>query len=135
MTLIEWSDNLSVNIDEIDSQHQQLVGLINDLNDAMRERKAKEALGGILNSLTDYTIRHFSTEENYFDKFEYPETRTHKKEHTGFVEKVATFKEGFEEGKLLLSIEVMDFLKDWLISHIKDSDKKYGPFLNEKGLK
>ena len=135
MALIEWNENLSVNVDEIDAQHQQLVGLINDLNDAMREKRAKEALGGIIDSLTDYAVRHFSTEENYFEKFEYPETRVHKKEHNNFVEKVAIFKKGFDEGKVLLSIDVIDFLKDWLINHIQGSDKKYGPFLNEKGLR
>ena len=45
------------------------------------------------------------------------------------------YKKGFDEGKVLLSIDVIDFLKDWLINHIQGSDKKYGPFLNEKGLR
>ena len=135
MALIEWEESMSVNVDEIDNQHQQLIDLINDLNDAMRERTAKEALGGIIENLTDYTVRHFSTEEKYFDKFGYPETAAHKKEHNGFIEKVAVFKEDFDRGKLMLSIEVIGFLKDWLVTHIKGADKKYGPFLNEKGLK
>jgi len=52
-----------------------------------------------------------------------------------FVAKVSEFKDGFEKGKLGLSISVMDFLSDWLRNHIKGVDKKYGPFFNEKGLK
>ena len=34
----------------------------------------------------------------------------------------------------MLSLEVMNFLKDWLKNHIQDSDQKYGQFLNEKGI-
>jgi len=28
----------------------------------------------------------------------------------------------------------MVFLKDWLFQHILGSDKKYGPYLNERGI-
>ena len=33
-----------------------------------------------------------------------------------------------------MTVEVMNFLKDWLSNHIQTSDKKYGPFLNSKGV-
>jgi hemerythrin len=45
MALIQWNDSLSVNVVEIDKQHQKLVRMINELNDAMRQGKGKEALG------------------------------------------------------------------------------------------
>jgi hemerythrin len=48
MSLIEWTDNLSVNIDEIDTQHKKLVGFINELHLAMKGRKAKDVLGKII---------------------------------------------------------------------------------------
>jgi len=33
-----------------------------------------------------------------------------------------------------MSVEVMEFLKDWLEKHILGTDRKYGPFLNDKGV-
>ena len=36
MALIEWSDDLSVKVKELDVQHQKLIAMINDLNDAMK---------------------------------------------------------------------------------------------------
>jgi len=135
MALINWNDSLSVNIAEIDQQHQKLVLVINELNDAMKQGKGKDILGEIINGLINYTATHFKTEEDYFFQFGYPDMENHKKEHTAFVQKVTNFKEGFEKGKLSLSIEVMNFLSDWLQNHIKGTDKRYTRFFNEKGLR
>jgi hemerythrin len=135
MALIQWNDGLSVNIVEIDQQHRKLVEMINNLNDAMRQGKGKESLSKIINGLITYAGTHFRTEEKYFDQFGYPDTGKHKQEHKGFTQKVAAFKKDFEGGKRTLSTEVMMFLSDWLQDHIKVVDKKYGPFLNAKGLK
>ena len=109
--------------------------MINELNDAMKQGKGKDILGKIVNGLISYTATHFKTEENYFERFGYPDANQHKKEHIAFVQKVSDFKNGFEKGKLSLSIEVMNFLSDWLQNHIKGTDKKYSQFFNGKGLK
>lgn len=135
MALIQWNDSFSVKVAEIDRQHQKLVSMINDLSDAMKQGKGKDVLGNIISGLVSYTATHFKTEEKYFDQFGYPETDSHKKEHAAFVKKVTDFKDGFEKGKLGLSIKVMNFLSDWLKNHIKKTDMKYSQFFNEKGLK
>jgi len=133
--LISWNDNLSVNVLEIDKEHQKLIGIINNLHDGMRQRKGKEVIGRIISELKDYTLSHFLTEEKYFEKYGYPEKISHVSEHTAFVKKVSEFKKGYDDGKLSLSIEVMDFLSDWLKNHIQGKDKRYSAFFNEKGLK
>lgn len=135
MALIQWNDSLSVDVASIDKQHQKLVSMINELSDAMKQRKGKDVLGKILNSLISYTETHFKAEEKYFDMYNYPETADHKKEHLAFVQKVMEFKTGFETGKLSVTIELMSFLSDWLKNHIKGTDKKYSKFFNEHGLK
>ncbi len=135
MALIQWDGSFSVNVAEIDKQHQKLVALINNLNDAMKQGKGKEVLGKILGELFTYAGSHFATEEKYFDRFAYPAAASHKLEHSDFVKKVSEFRESFDSGQLALTIQVMNFLQDWLKGHIKTVDKKYGPFFNEKGLK
>ncbi len=135
MAFIEWTEALSVKIAIIDRQHQKLVSMINELSDAMKQGKGKETLGRILNGLIAYTTTHFKTEEDYFQQYGYPETDSHKREHDAFVKKVSEFKAGFESGKLSVTIETMNFLRDWLKNHILGTDQKYSQFLNEKGLK
>jgi hemerythrin len=135
MALIQWDSTLSVNVAEIDQQHQKLVELINNLSEAMKQGRSRDILARIIEKLAGYAVNHFSSEERYFDKFGYPSAASHKLEHANFAKKVSEFKNGFNNGQLAMTIEVMSFLKDWLKNHILGIDKKYGPFFNEKGLK
>lgn len=134
MSLITWNDKYSVNINEIDGQHQKLVRLINLLHDSMKEGKGRDLIGKVLNDLVNYTIFHFSYEEKLFDKYGYPGNQTHRLEHKNLVEKVKKFVQDFEKGKGVLPFEVMNFLQDWLLNHISGTDKKYSAFFNSKGL-
>lgn len=135
MAVFQWNESLSVGIGEIDRQHKQLVEMIAHLNDEMRKGKGKDILEKILNGMVNYALMHFETEEKYFLQFDYPEAEHHRSVHHAFVDKVSAFKTQYAEGNKGLTIEVMDFLMDWLQKHIKGDDKKYAPFLIAKGLK
>ncbi|GAB7021853.1 bacteriohemerythrin [Salidesulfovibrio brasiliensis] len=132
--LFEWDDSLSVGVREIDGQHKVLIDLINELNDAMRARRSKAIMMDVVKRLADYAVEHFATEERLFDRYGYPETEAHKEIHRKFVAKVSEFAEQLNSGKASVTMEVMRFLKDWLIGHIKGTDQKYSAFLNEKGV-
>jgi hemerythrin-like metal-binding protein len=134
VAFIQWNSNLSVNVAAIDGQHQRLIALINALNDAMALGKGKEVLSKIINELVNYATSHFALEEKYFDYYKYPEAVAHKKEHADFVKKVGEFQNKFNGGMAGLTLEVMVFLKDWLVKHIQGTDKKYSAFFNAKGL-
>lgn len=134
MPLLTWKEDYSVNIKEIDDQHRKLVAMINELHDAMSERRAKEVLGEILKKLADYTVFHFSSEERLMRTNEYPEYEEHRGKHEKMTNKVLALQEELKQGKITLSMEVMDFLKNWLDKHILGTDKKYSAFLNSKGV-
>lgn len=134
MALITWTENFSVSVQSIDDQHKKLIGLVNDLYDAMRAGKARDVLGKVLAELIDYTVYHFGTEEKLFQKYAYPDYKAHKKEHDDLTKTAVDLKEKFNNGNMMITIEVMNFLKDWLNNHILGTDKKYGPFLSSKGV-
>jgi hemerythrin len=91
-------------------------------------------MGSILTEMTAYAVKHFATEEKYMRLYKYPEMEMHMLEHKRFVEKVSKFKADFDANRLGLSIEVMNFLSDWLKGHIMNVDRRFGPFFNSKGL-
>ena len=134
MALIKWDENFSVGVTEIDREHQNLIMIINDLSNAMKQGAGKKVIGGILKELTTYSITHFKHEEDYFDQYEYPESDIHKQEHAFYREKISEFEDDFKNGRLALSIEVIYFLSDWWASHITITDKKYSDFFHAKGL-
>lgn len=134
MALITWNDNLSVNIRGLDNQHKQLISVINELHDAMKQGQSNQIISKVLFNLSVYTKTHFKSEEELFDKYNYPQKNSHKKEHDAFVEKVEKFLSEYKNGKSNLSFEVMNFLTQWLINHIQKSDKAYSSFLNNNGV-
>ncbi|NTW89085.1 MAG: hemerythrin family protein [Desulfobulbaceae bacterium] len=134
MALFNWDSSLSVNIAEIDEQHKKLVNLVNDLFEAMKEGKGSQILGKVLSDLTRYTKTHFATEERLMRSNSYPSYLVHKKEHDELIAQVDDLNKKFQDGQMVLSTSVGNFLKSWLVNHIKGTDMKYKPFLNQKGV-
>ncbi len=132
MGFMEWNEKFITGVKEADEQHKKLVSLINQLYDAMREGKGKEVIDLIIDELVKYADYHFKTEETLMSKYGYPELESHKREHELFVQKVQEFVEKEKKGSLTLTMDVMNFLKNWITNHILGSDKKYGPFLVAK---
>jgi hemerythrin-like metal-binding protein len=132
--LISWSDKLSVSVGSIDGQHQQLVKMLNDLNNAMGSGAADSIMGEILDGLISYTATHFKHEESLMQTHKYPKFAEHKKLHDDFVAKVVDTQKKFNEGQARVTIEVMMFLKNWLTTHIQRTDKELGDFLVSKSV-
>ena len=135
MGFIKWNSRYAVNVEEIDRQHQTLIGLINTLYDAMNVGKGKDVLGPVLTEVVDYTAYHFNAEERLLRQDAYPEYERHKKEHDDLTAKARALKQEFDSGNHKLSIDVMLFLSNWLNLHILEEDKKFGPYLNSKGVR
>lgn len=134
MALISWGPTLAVGVKEIDDQHQKLIALINQLNDAMVAGKGKETVGKVLADLIAYTQYHFSTEERLMAQHRYEFTTAHKEEHSKLVREVGEFEKKFDAGNTFLSVEMMRFLRDWLSNHILASDKKLAKALNSASV-
>jgi len=131
MALLEWSDELSVGIDIIDKQHMILVRAINLLAMAIEKDCERELLAAIFETLADYTVTHFSYEEELFDHFGYTDSKNHKKAHKALLDKVVALRGKFDDGEDSLGPEVLKFLVDWLTKHILGTDKLYAPFVIE----
>ncbi len=135
MIVFPWLDKYNTNVEIIDNQHRKLVGLLNNLASAMSEGKGNKVMGQTLKELIDYSVYHFEEEEKYFDQVDYPHAEIHRKEHRLFIEKMNQIKADMEVNKMGLSVELMRFLKDWLIDHINDTDQKLGGLLIKAGIK
>jgi hemerythrin len=136
MPLVTWNDNLSVGVKVLDDDHKRLVGMINELHDGIMLGRARDVLGSVLDGLVKYTETHFAREEHFFAQTGYRGRAAHKREHQNLTKRVKDLQAHYSSGEpLALSLETIDFLKTWLVTHIQGSDKKYGPHLNAKGIR
>jgi len=134
MDIITWSESLSVGVKRFDDEHKQLINIVNRLNNALLIGGSPKTMEHVLDGLVDYTVVHFRHEEEYMTKFSYPEYTSHKKEHDDLTGQVSDFRDRYRSGKVTFSLELMNFLRDWLTNHIMGSDKKYKDFFTGKGL-
>jgi hemerythrin-like metal-binding protein len=132
--LINWCNEYSVSVREIDLQHKKLIAIINELNKNMVSDADRDDLQHIFNELVNYAAYHFSFEEKLFAQYSYSEIQQHMQSHSIFIEQLKNLIKKFEGGDTTLNFELMDFLKRWLVDHIMGTDKKYSAFLNSKGI-
>ena len=132
MDLIKLEDNLKLNITEIDSQHEALINLINEIHETMLQGADKADLDRLLSQLLEHTRSHFSYEEELMSRYRYAEYETHKSEHNRLVEHLEDLVVRYRSGELLLSFAIVLELKGWATIHIEKSDKPLGSFLSNK---
>ncbi|WNO11127.1 bacteriohemerythrin [Teredinibacter sp. KSP-S5-2] len=125
--LVEWSDELSVGIEEIDDQHKVLVDLLNQLHAAIHERRGNDVALPILNRLIEYTRIHFAVEESLMRILNYPDFETHKEHHEQLIDQVLEMHQKVIKDNKKLGFELLHFLKNWLTKHIMSEDKLYTP--------
>jgi len=135
MSLFVWDADYCVNIKEIDRQHQKLFALFNELYAAMQQGHGDEVIGKVLASVVDYTAYHFAHEEELFRKYGYPDEADHRAEHAKLTEQARALEQRLRAGQSEVSVVTLKFLCDWLNHHIIGSDKKFAPFLIDKGVR
>lgn len=130
-SVVIWNDMYSIDMPEIDEQHKVLFDLINQLWGAIVNRSTIEDQVKLIEKLEHYTISHFTAEETFMRAFGYPDFDNHKKIHGLFIKKIAQEKTNLQATQHL-SLDILNFLKDWLIDHIMVSDKAYAKYCREK---
>lgn len=131
---MKWSDDLSVGVELIDTEHKSLINAINELFDACKKGQGRKKISDTLVFLQNYVKTHFSDEEKLQRECGYPDYENHRKLHAGFIKKVGEYSDRLEsEGaNIALVADFNGFVTSWLINHISREDKKIGLYILEK---
>jgi hemerythrin len=133
--MFQWDEKYSVGIHSIDSQHKEIFLHLNKLLEAMKLGLASDVITPIILDLEKYAVLHFQKEEYFFQRFNFQGSADHIKEHNDFTKKVTSLKEDLKSGKITLSFELLNLLKDWIDHHILIVDKQYVECFRQNGLK
>jgi hemerythrin len=125
---IEWKPEYSIGVPELDEDHKNLIGLLNQVIAAISSPDKKALLTQTLNAALVYTKSHFQREEEFLSKGGYPGLEEHKASHQALVQDIVRFRLGLLSGDAMSVVELHKFFSNWLISHIRSEDKKYFDF-------
>ena len=134
MDFFRWSEQYSVGVLEVDSQHKHLVSLINGLHEVMKRGAQQAEIEALLEDLLAYTDFHFAAEEKLMARANYPDLAAHKAKHASMRQEVQRLLAAARGGGASVSITLMSFLKNWLSRHIEGTDKQYVPAMRRAGV-
>ncbi|MCX7174056.1 MAG: bacteriohemerythrin [Proteobacteria bacterium] len=125
---MKWTQALATGHELIDEQHRGLFHCLEELETATTEQRTLLAVYSITR-LKHYVREHFETEEAVMKQCKFPKFKEHIAEHENFRTKMAAL-----QGKAVIldvSAEMVEFLADWLINHVAESDLEYAPYLRK----
>lgn len=123
-TWVEWDESLSVGIDAIDEQHRYLVDLINDLYDVVSQKSGAREVARLIKATDAYAKVHFRSEEQMMQHHGYPGLHQQVQQHHAFEAKIREFYEELHDNPLVAQFDVLSYLRNWLIHHIRVEDTK-----------
>lgn len=130
MSVITWSEMMSVGVPTLDADHKTLVGLINDLHRSIGDNEEYATLGSVLKALADYAEYHFAREERVMAVCRYPGLSGHIVGHHKLAQQVHELKERYDSDRTAVRAkDCLNFLNRWLIEHICSSDMDYRAFV------
>ena len=132
MAIIAWREVYETGIVALDNEHKALVAEVNRLYEAIRDKHGDEVLSEILTMLDKYTIEHFQHEERLMEQYGFPGLEEHRQKHQELCESVEGMKARVTSGTQELAQELFRFLKEWVLHHIVEVDKKYGPYIEAR---
>ncbi len=134
MDIINWTDDYSVGVTEMDNQHKKLFNMVNRLIEEQKNLTDPKTIADLLTAMTDYSQEHFRAEEYIMAEYGYNRKNEQGKQHQAFIEKTISFYSATEIGPNILSNALLEFLSSWLIDHILKEDMMYKDFFKNKGL-
>ncbi|PLY00516.1 MAG: hemerythrin [Desulfuromonas sp.] len=128
MTFVAWDNALLVHVDPFDEHHKHLIQLINETHEKFQNKELGSELGKLFEELIAYTSYHLAAEEEWLEQQQYPDLEAHRTEHAYFLRRIEELHREFLAGDVFLGLEVITFMKSWIINHIAKTDAEYGQF-------
>jgi hemerythrin len=128
---LQWREQLSVGNDLIDDDHKHLIAMINQVEDILGTNNLGK-LKGVLRSLADYSKIHFSREELVASAAGFAQLTQLHESHEALIKKLIEVSQEFGTELVEASVQHrIEFLRDWLISHVIKEDLLMKPFLTK----
>jgi hemerythrin-like metal-binding protein len=135
MAFFEWDESLDVGIESMNQQHHILIDLMDDVYTKNCANVSKTELLATIQTMSDYTVKHFRDEERFMMSLGFPGLEAHRRLHANLLNDLNLFIEKFKNSDHnTIGDEFSIFLKFWLSTHIRGIDTRYGVFAAQQKL-
>ncbi|WP_224981418.1 bacteriohemerythrin [Geomonas agri] len=130
--LVQWRDDLSIGMLEIDVQHKLLFDKFNAFVNAYQSNQDQDEIMRMFWFLEAYAVTHFKEEEKLMQQVRYPDYVAHREKHLAFIDQINQLKERLKVEGLSQNVvnSMTNFITSWLIDHISTMDRAIGRFVN-----
>ena len=128
---LTFTKSLSVDYEPLDNQHKRWIDLFNKIYQAYVNKSDSNSVKMVLKDLVDYTIWHFDFENKMMEKYDFQGYHDHKVQHDDILNEVSTICSKLDNGEEISIINILEFLKKWLINHILKTDLILGRYLKQ----
>lgn len=124
MEIFSWKESFNTGIDEVDEQHKRFMDCLNDCHRQFAVGGNKKVEAGLLFKLRKYAEEHFAYEEEFMLLRGYEGRPAQVRQHQFFRTQLAELEVGVAKG-YDNTMALLDFLRDWFLTHILEEDRKY----------
>ncbi len=129
MSVLRWTQAMSVGVEALDTDHKCLVRIINLLKDT-EPKSAATVIETVLETLLIYARFHFQREEKVMEACGFTGLPFHRAEHEGFARFVRALRQQVHEGATLdMAHTLYDYLTRWLCHHVLIQDMAFKPLV------
>ncbi|MGL4206136.1 MAG: bacteriohemerythrin [Aeromonadaceae bacterium] len=133
--VVRWSDAFKVGVRQVDEQHYGLFQSMNSLYEAIHDEAAASLIQQRLDTLVQLAKQHLNDEEKLMQQAGYRDLGEHKLVHQKLLADLDKLLQRFRAKEADIEIEVVFFLKNWLVGHIFSVDKRYVPEFHAAGIR
>lgn len=128
---MQWKDEYSVGITEIDDQHKGVMELFNVIDAAIEAKEGWSDVFFKLEQLREHARFHFSLEESLMRMHDYPKHAEHVDLHKHFLDKLDQLQ--MTTLSRQVTMKTINYLSDWYAEHMQTQDKDFVRYLIDNG--
>ena len=119
---------LSVGNDELDSQHRGFFALVAEIQHFYNGTGRVASLEVLIDQIRLHSLDHFAAEEAIMAAHQYPGLEEHQKAHGEFIDQLEKIRQRHDSSREA-TLDLLFFVREWLIGHLKQADADYAPYL------
>jgi hemerythrin-like metal-binding protein len=132
MNMFIWKESFNTGVEKIDSQHKLFLDYLNECNEYVFSYKKTGVIPEVIAKMKAYADMHFAFEEELMRSVNYADINQHEAQHKLFEHQVEELEDAISKGINDKAISLAAFMRDWLINHILEEDKKYTQYLTQQ---